>query len=146
MKDLKGDHQSSIFPVKLLMAYVVSFSLLFTISVFAEDNQGREIEGWNAELEFSLVLCVPLLWLIYSALRHSRRMPVFAVIMALIALWHVIVTLIEYCQMGFDPRFDLDLALLNCLIAALVWGVPFVVIYLVWRFWPRKQAEGLPAP
>ena len=64
--------------------------------------------------------------------------------MALIALWLVAITLIDYCQVGFDHEFDLDLPLLNCLIAALVWVAPFVVIYLVWRFWPRKQAIGLP--
>jgi hypothetical protein len=146
MKDLKRGTHSSIFPVKLLMAYIVSFCLLPTITFWLDfGDQEGEIEGWNSVLELSLIFCVPLLWVIYVALRYSRRMPVYAVVMALIALWLVVITLIDYYQQGFDNRLDLDLQLLNCLIAALVWVVPFVVTYLVWRFWPRKQAIGLPA-
>jgi len=26
-----------------------------------------------------------------------------------------------------------------------VCAVPFLTVYLIWRFWPRKQADGLPA-
>ena len=145
-KAARGGIRDSVFPVKLLMAYIVSFSLLLTIGFWIDfGDLEQEIEGWNSTLEFSLILCIPLLWVIYAALRYSRRMPIFAAIMALLALWHVGITLIDYWQEGFDDRFDLDLQLLNCLIAALVWAIPFVAIYLIWRFWPRKQAVGLQA-
>jgi len=137
-----------MFPLKLLIAYVVSFSLWPTLVFFAEesDNQRLIIEAWNADLEFCLILCIPLLWVIIAAVWHFRRMPVFAVIMILIAMWHIGDTLALYFSASFNPESTFDLQILNCLIAALIWAVPFVVIYLVWRFWPRKQAVGLPAP
>jgi len=149
MKDLKEDIHSSIFPLKLLIAYVVSYCLLPTIAFLADfgDLEGEE-ETWNADLELSLILCLPLLWVIISAVWHFRRMPIFAVIVILIAMLHIGDTLGWYFSddgfiNGFPPGFELSYSPLGCLITAMVWAVPFIVIYLVWRFWPRKQAEGL---
>jgi hypothetical protein len=137
---MNGNNQGSIFPTKLLMAYIVSFCLLPTITFWLDfgDLEGEE-EGWNSVLELSLIFCIPLLWVIYAALRYSRRMPVYAVIMSLIAVWLVAITLLDYYQEGFDDEFTLDLQLLNSLVAALIWAVPFVVSYLTWRFWPRRK-------
>ena len=70
---MKEGIHSSIFPVKLLMAYIVSFCLWPTITFWLDfGDQKGEIEGWNSVLEISLIFCVPLLWVIYAALRFSR--------------------------------------------------------------------------
>jgi hypothetical protein len=146
---MKGDPHGSIFPLKLLMAYVVFVSLnhlIFAIKISDSDNIGRWENVWNWTLGWSLVLCVPLFGVITSALWHFRKMPVFAVIMILAALWHIGTTLWFYICFGFDPRFNTDPQPLYFFRAALICAVPFVVVYLVWRFWPRKQANGLPAP
>jgi len=146
MKDLKGNIHSSIFPLKLLMAYVVAVSLehlIFAIQISDPDYIGRWVDVWNGILGWCLVLCIPLFGVIISAIWYFRRMPVFAVVMILAALWPIGTTLWFYIIFGFDSRFDINLHPLYFLSGALVFAVPFVVIYLLWRFWPQKQAVGL---
>ena len=144
MKDLKKGIQSSIFLVKLLMAYVVTFCLLPIIAFIADlgDLESEE-ECWNSDLELSLILCLPLFCVIIAAFCHFRRMPILAVITVLIALFHIFDTLGWYFSdagflKNFPPGFEVDLSFLNISILALTWAVPFVVIYLVWRFWLHK--------
>jgi len=150
MKDLKGDIQSSLFPVKLLMAYVVCVSLcqlIFAIQISDSDNIGRWEDVWNGVLGRCLVLCIPLLGVILSAIWCFRRMPVFAVILILAALGHIGTTLWFYICFGFDPRFNINLQPLYFLRGALVFAVPFIVIYLVWFFWPSvKRVTQSAAP
>ena len=70
MKHLKGGIHGLIFPLKLLMAYVVSVSLgnlIFALQISDSDNIGRWEDVWNWTLGWSLVLCVPLFGVIASA-------------------------------------------------------------------------------
>ena len=145
MRALKESRPGSIFPLKLFIVYVVSYCLLSTIAFFADfgDLEGEE-ETWNADLELSLILCLPLLWVIISAVWHFKRMPIFAAIMILIAMFPIGDTLGWYFSddgfiKGFPPGFELSYSPLGCLIAALVWCVPFFITYLIWRFWPRSR-------
>ena len=145
MKDVKEGTRGSVFPIKLLMAYVVSFCLLPTIGFFADfGNLEGEEELWNSDLEFSLILCVPLLCVIILALWKFRRMPIFAVIMILIAMLHIGDTLAWYFSdaafLKYPPGFELDLSFLGISITALIWTIPFIVTYFVWLLWNRRKA------
>jgi hypothetical protein len=142
MKDLKEGIQGSVFPVKLLMAYVISVSLdhlIFTIQISDPDYIGRWVDVWNWTLGWGLILCVPLLGVILSAIWYFRRMPIFAVVMILVALWPMGTALWFYFITGFDPRFDLNMQPLNFLRGSIVFAIPFVVVYLAWRFWQRRK-------
>ena len=139
---MKVNHHGSIFPLKLLMAYVVCISLyqlIFAIQISDSDYIGRWEDVWNWVLGRCFVLCIPLFWVMFSAIWCFRGMPVFAVIMILAALWHIGTTLWFYICFGFDPRFNINLQPLYFLRGALVFAVPFVVIYLVWFFWSRRK-------
>jgi hypothetical protein len=145
---MKGNHHSSIFPLKLLMVYVVFVSLdhlIFAIQISDPDYIGRWEDVWNWTLCWCLVLCIPLFGVILSAIWCFRRMPVFAVIMILVALWPIGTTLWFYICFGFDPQFDINLQPLHFLRGALVFAVPFIIIYLIWRFWPQRKSL-LPSP
>jgi hypothetical protein len=145
MKNLRDGIQGSVFPVKLLMAYIVSYCLLPTVAFFADfGNLEGEEESWNSDLEFSLILCIPLLCVILVAVWKFRKMPIFAVIMILIAMCHIGDTLGWYFSdtgfiKNFPPGLELDLSLSGCLIAALVWALPFVITFVVWLFWNRRK-------
>jgi len=131
------------------MAYVVSVSLFhlsFVIQISDPDYIGRFVDVWNGILGRSLLLSIPLLGVILSAIWLFRKMPIFAVVMILLALSSIGTASWLYFTIGFDPRFDLDLQPHYFLRGALIFAVPFILTYFAWRFWPRKQAGGLPEP
>ena len=95
METLRENHQNPVFPLKLLMAYIVSISLIPTIQRFLDfDSIERSIEDINWDLGWSLVLCAPLILVIFIATRYFRRMPLFAGFVVILALWHIVSTLL----------------------------------------------------
>ena len=132
MKDLKRKHQGSVFPVKLFSTYV-----LLLASVI--ENEDRPY--YSASFPYGLALSPALVIVILLGIWNFRSMPIFA------ALWSCIALLLIWENLEtYSPRFAADFQPLALLELALVFAVPFVVIYFIWRFWPRKQAVGLPAP
>lgn len=147
MKDLKGSTRDSIFPVKLFIIYV----LLLTFVTGMVDGPLDFIFGLgfphpeDAFESFAemLALSPALLIVIFLVIWYFRRMPIFAWPTSLMALWLIWVIWDSYSP-GFDTDFPNDLNTLGFIEAPFKLAIPFVVIYLVWYFWPRKQAGGLP--
>ncbi len=143
---MKPAIQSSIFPIKLLMAYVFTVSNLPVLDYLSIwDNCEAFDESWNLWLIWDLIFCIPFLGIVFLAIRHFRKMPIFASFMIFAAYWYIWDTLCNYLSMGFREDMDIGLQPLGFFSILAVFAIPFIVIYLIWLFWPRRQAEGLPA-
>jgi len=146
MRYLKESHHSSVFPVKLLMVYIFclsQFPFLDYLSIW--DNCEAYDESTNLWLAWGLIFCVPLLVVVFLAIRHFQKMPIFAAFMILSAFWYIWDTLCIYLSTGFRLDMDIGLQPLGFFMLLAVFAIPFFVVYLTWRVWPRKQAGGLPA-
>ncbi len=146
MKLLIGNKRNSLSPIKLLMAYVVSISLIpITISFMDFGNNEAFFEDWNVVLGWSIALCVPLVAAVFAAAWHFKKMPVVATLMILFAAWHVCFTLIDWNQDGFDTRVDVDLEPLSFAINLFVFAIPFLLVYLGWSVWLHwKHSHVIP--
>jgi len=139
---------ASLFSAKLLMLYIASYCLIPTIFFLLDFGNLEETEAcWNSDLELSLILCLPLLSAVLFAVWHFRKMPVIASAVILIGLFHIGSTLRWYfSENGFVQSFEpASINFAGLIVTALIWAIPFATVYLTWRFWPRRQAEGLPA-
>lgn len=89
----------------------------------------------NWELSWKLFLCVPSAVLIILSCRWFKEMPIFSVVVGLLAGWHIYATLEEYFRLGFDKRNSMDIYPLGFLVTALIALIPFTLIYgiVVWR-------------
>lgn len=131
--------RDSIFPARLLLTYVTLVTLIPTFQLWLDfDSIERSIEDWNWELAWSLILLLPILGVVYFAVRYFRQMPFFAGAIIFVALWNAAATVCGYFHDGFDHRFDIELQPLAFLRGALVFAAPFVVIYFIWRCWPQR--------
>jgi uncharacterized membrane protein (DUF485 family) len=138
--------QRPAFEVRLLILYILcvsSFPTLIAFSIW--DNCEAFVENWNWVMGWSFILLGPLLSALYLACRNFKRMPFVALITGLLVSFHVISTLLSYgFYPQFDPRMDpgtpIDLDVLYYLRAAVVVALPFIVVYLLWRFWTRLKA------
>lgn len=153
---LKRDKENSRLPVRLLIFYLVCIVSIPTLVVLSDfDNLEATEEEWNWVIGWSYLLIGPALAALYLAIRNFRQMPVLAIFVALFVLFHVGTTIADYgliprfvqdIRFGFDEdtgKVDLDifLYLRFCLILA----VPFLIIYFLWRFLPRREASNTPS-
>jgi hypothetical protein len=137
---------ASLFPIKLLMAYIYAVSLFpFLDYLTVWDNCEAFAESQNLWLLWDIILCVPFLPVVFLAIRHFRQMPFFAGFMIFATYWQMTDALMCYLGSGFRPDFDFNLDPLGFLLILVIFAIPFIAIYLIWRFWPRRQAEVLPA-
>jgi hypothetical protein len=106
-------------------------------------------EEWDWVIGWSYLLIGPALAALYLGIRNFRFMPVLAVFAALFAVFHIVTTVSDY---GLVPRYVLDvrfgfdedtgkvdLHIISYLRFSLVLAVPFLTVYFLWRFWPRKE-------
>jgi hypothetical protein len=143
MKDLRGGVRNSVFPVKLFIIYVLSLTFV-TGMVNGPLNPGSPgPEDYAESFAWMLTLSPALLIVIFLVVWNFRRMPIFTTMAASFAIW-LTWEIREAYWPGFDTDFPNYFRLWDFLDADLIFVVPFVLIYLVWRFWPRKQAGGLP--
>lgn len=106
-------------------------------------------EEWDWVIGWSYLLIGPALAAVYLAFRNFRFMPVLAVFAALFALFHIITTVSDYglvpryvpnAGFGFDEATGkVDLDIIAYLRFSLILAVPFLIVYFLWRFWPRKE-------
>ena len=128
---MKGKNRNSVFPVKLFITYVLSL----TFCIVAGDSP-----YYDMQLAYCLALCPALFIVIFLIVWNFRSMPIFSIGAGSIALFLAIFD-------RYDPSrltdYSINFGPLAGFSASL--AVPFIIIYLIWRFWPRKQAGGLPA-
>jgi hypothetical protein len=141
MKDLKEGIQDSVFPVKLFCSYVLFFT--FVTGIIDGPIAGLLSLGFPYPEDYALsfadmlALTPALLTVIFLVLWNFRRMFIFAILAGCIALWFIWIIWESY-RPGFDTDFPNNFEPWGLLYAGLFFAVPFVVIYLVWRFWPRR--------
>ena len=140
----EGSRARSLFPIKLLVIYLVVISLLPTFFMLWDlGNVEESTELWNPILALSLILCTPLLFVISLSIWYFRRMPYFASIFTAWSILIIAETVGSYYGQGFDSRFDVDLSRINliglfgCFFCI---GLPFILTYFIWRFWPQKKS------
>jgi len=147
---LKHHTENSKLPVRLLIFYLLCIASIPTLVVMSDfDNLEATEEEWNWVIGWSYLLIGPVLAALYLAIRNFRRMPVLAIFAALFALFHVGTTIADYglipryipdFRFGFDEdtgRVDLDIV--SYLRFSLMLAVPFLIVYFLWRFWPRRR-------
>lgn len=144
MKTVQEGNRSSIFQVKLLTVFVLSFLFARGI-VDGPLDPGFPYPEDYAESYAEMVAFSPaLLIVIFLAVWNFRRMHIFATLAGSMALWLIWVIYEDYWP-GFNTDFPNSFQPSSFFVTALIWAIPFLIIYLIWRFWPRRQTEGLPA-
>jgi hypothetical protein len=146
MKDLKGGVRGSVFPLKLFLIYILCLKVFpWFLMLSIADNCEEWTEAYNWYFGWSLVLSGPLFIATTWSLLRFRKMPIFGGVFSLISLWLVVGTINSYFYDGFDPRMEINWSVDLFVRAAMVFAIPFLAVYLGWRFWPQTQAGGLPA-
>jgi hypothetical protein len=148
---LKHDTGDLTLPVRLLIFYLLCIASIPTLVVMSDfDNLEVTEEEWNWVIGWSYLVIGPVLAALYLAIRNFRRMPALTIFAALFALFHVVTTIFDYgliprfvpdVRFGFDEdtgRVDLDIV--SYLRFSLILAIPFLIIYFLWRFWPRRAA------
>ena len=151
---LKHHTENSKLPVRLLIFYLLCIASIPTLVVMSDwDNFEATEEEWNWVIGWSYLLIGPVLAALYLAIRNFRRMPLLAIFAALFALFHIVTTVSDYgliprfvpdVRFGFDEdtgRVDLDI--FSYLRFSLILAVPFLVVYFLLRFWPRRGAFNI---
>jgi hypothetical protein len=147
LKNGKGD---SKLPVRLLIFYLLCVASMPTLVVMSDfGNFEATEEEWDWVIGWSYLLIGPALTALYLAIRNFRFMPVLAVFAALFALFHIVTTVLDYglvpryvpdVRFGFDEDTGkVDLDIISYLRFSLILAVPFLIVYFLWRFWPRKE-------
>lgn len=147
MTDIKSA-ANPLFPLRLLLLYALVVGLLPTIVVWGDlGNFEATEEDWDHVLVFSVLVAVPLVVASWVGIRNVKRLPLLAVVLTLFTAFHLWSTGLE-CMQGLmgdpysDPGLSTDAFVGYAKILG-VFSVPFLVAYLIWRFWPRKQAGDL---
>jgi len=148
---LKHNTRDSKLLVRLLIFYLLCIASIPTLVVLSDfDNLEATEEEWNWVIGWSYLLIGPVLAALYLAIRNIRCMPVLAIFAALFALFHVVTTVFDY---GIIPRFipdvrfgfdedtgKVDLDIVSYLRFSLILAVPFLIVYFLGRFWPKRGA------
>jgi len=142
MKDLKEN--SYLFPLRLLLLYVLSVGVLPTIDFWLDfgDMEATE-EGWDTILVFSVIVSVPLVAASWAGIRNLKRLPILAVLLTLFTAFHLCTTGL-LCADGFlgEPYSDSGLsayAFERYAETFAIFAMPFIAIYIAWRFWPQRR-------
>jgi hypothetical protein len=139
--------QRPAFEVRLLVLYILCVSSFPTFVVYSDFGSiESSIEDWNWVLGWSFILIGPLLGALYLALRNFRRMPFLALLTCASVGFHIYTTVYDY---GFYPRFvpDMDpgtpisLCVPCYLRGGAIIALPFVALYLLWKFWPNLKSR-----
>jgi hypothetical protein len=131
-------NNSSAFPLKLLLAYIVLIGLIPTFQFFSDFGNIEATEtDWDWSLGWSLILCVPLALAICLAGHQLKKMWVFGGLVIFFSGWHIVTTLFLYFNEGLlpSPYSEMDLQPLYFLRAALIVSLPFFAIYYCWYLW-----------
>lgn len=96
----------------------------------------------NWELFWRLVLCVPSLFVIILSCWRFREMPIFSVVVGLLAGWHIYTALELYFRYGFDNRIPMNIYPLGFLITALIALIPFALVYGIVVLLGRLRARS----
>lgn len=140
---MKAPAKASKLPLRLLLIYVLFICSAPTVMVWMDfDSVESAIEDWNWELGWSLILSIPLFICGLLAAINFRKIQILAAIFLLFASIHIFSTAEMYYSTGFDTRFDIDLSPLYFLRFALIVAIPFLLVYLFWRFWPWKRSAA----
>ena len=144
MRDLNNGIQSSVFPVKLFIVYVlllIFFTGLIDGPVAGVFSLGSPHPEDIAEsFARMLALSPALLGVVFLSVWNFRRMPEFATFSSCFALWLSWVTLGSYWP-GFDTDFPNYFDMTGLLSVASLFAIPFVVFYIAWRNWPHKETQ-----
>ena len=146
MKDLKEGIQSSVFPVKLFVVYVLwltFFTGLIDGPIACVFSLGAPHPEDIAEsFAMMLALSPALLAVFILAVWNFRRIPVFGICSTGFALWLLWVIWSGYWP-GFETDFPNYFHMTGLLFAASFFAVPFVLMFIAWRIWPHKDDNSI---
>src|ERR1700677_4126383 len=130
--------KSSMLPLRLLLLYILLISLVPTITFWLDfGNLEESGADQNWLLFWSLILSVPLFIGGILTVKSFRRIWILGSIFLTFAVFHLSTTALLYFSSGFiSSPAEYNLAPLYFLRFALVTAIPFVALYLSWRFWP----------
>jgi hypothetical protein len=141
MKHLKEGIQGSVLPVKLFTLYVLALTSVIGLNdgpVAGVFGLGfPDPEDFAESFAGMLALSPALLAVLFLAAWNINRMPIFTALFGSVALWLSWIIWKSYWP-GFDSDFPNYFNMIGLLWVALVFAVPFVFTYILWRFWTRN--------